>query len=303
MSVLKLDNIRKKVGDFFVLNNVNFSVNEGEIYAIIGEKKSGKTTILKLILGIVKKDSGNIYIKGREINKKNRKMFEEVGYLVEECGLYPDFTVFENLKYAQAMRGIIDDRSIKVLLEKLNFTECKNIKVKKLSTLNKYKLSIAKTLIHKPSIILLDEPFNVVSNKEEEEILNFLKSICEKENMTILLTSRDIEKALNFANKIGVFKKGKIIKEIDSEDIKDSEKEKLEVDGDRENIKKVLEKYGMKYKENETCIEIIDEFAVKDPQSIAKLLVSEGFPPTLLRLNKENLNSYFTKMLEGGEKK
>ena len=168
--------LSKSYGKNVALNNVSFSIPCGERYALLGPNGAGKSTTLRLLVGLLKPDSGLVKISGYDPSSPEAKRV--LGYLPEDATPYRTLSVRENLEYIAALRGVKDaaDAAIKFEAD-LGLAEFEKAKVGKLSRGNMQKLSIAMALIHKPRIVLLDEPLNYLDIPTQERVFKMLTSL------------------------------------------------------------------------------------------------------------------------------
>jgi ABC-2 type transport system ATP-binding protein len=168
--------VTKSYGKTVALNNVSFSIPCGERYALLGPNGAGKSTTLRLLVGLLKPDSGLVKIGGYDPSSAEAKRV--LGYLPEDATPYRTLSVRENLEYIAALRGVKDAADAAVKFEAdLGLAEYEKAKVGKLSRGNLQKLSIAMALIHKPRIVLLDEPLNYLDIPTQERVFKMLTSL------------------------------------------------------------------------------------------------------------------------------
>jgi ABC-2 type transport system ATP-binding protein len=158
--VLKLENVTKKFGNFTAVNNLNISIPEKEMFGFLGANGAGKTTTFRMILGILDSTEGNITWNGKKIDYSASPY---IGYLPEERGLYPKVKVNEQIAYLAKLRGMDKKEALKELdywLERFKVPEYANKKVQELSKGNQQKIQFIASVIHKPKLLILDEPFS-----------------------------------------------------------------------------------------------------------------------------------------------
>lgn len=160
MKVLEVKNIRKKLGKREIIKGISFSIEEGEIFGFLGQNGSGKTTTIRMIVGLIKPDNGNITIMGKDIQISREEALKNIGCIVENPDLYGDLSGYENLKYfANMYNGITNDR-ISEIIELIGLKEQIQDKVKKYSLGMKQRLGIGVAILSKPKLLILDEPTN-----------------------------------------------------------------------------------------------------------------------------------------------
>ncbi|MBP1357913.1 MAG: ABC transporter ATP-binding protein [Sulfolobus sp.] len=193
--------VEKKFGNTLALNNVSFTIPCGEKWALLGPNGAGKSTLLKVISGLIKPDSGVVKVMGED--SKSPKVRALLGYLPEDADPFPGLSVIDNLKFISAIRGV-DESQIYELIEILGLRQYINYKASALSRGNKQKLAIAMAILHKPRILLLDEPLNYLDIPSQETVLELLKGFRDSTFLvsTHILSVADklTEKALIISN-------------------------------------------------------------------------------------------------------
>ncbi len=206
---LKIENLTKTYGDFKALNNVSLEAENGKILGILGRNGAGKTTTIKSIMGIIEPDCGAITYDGQDI----RKAKITIGYLPEERGLYVNSIVKDQLLYFAMLNGMDKKKAleeIKRLLEEFKIPSYINKKVKTLSKGNKQKIQLISAILHKPEIVILDEPF---SGLDPVNIELFKKTVLnlKKEGTTILFSSHRMEDVETMCDRIVMLNKGNVV--------------------------------------------------------------------------------------------
>ena len=212
MSVIEFKSVVKKFGDLQALNGLNLNIESGEIYALLGHNGAGKTTSLRIILGLLKPDSGSVKIFDKDILKFEDEVRANIGILSESTGLYDNLTVYDNLKlYGQIYRMPIkkmDDR-INYLLEYYDIHDKKFMTVGKFSLGMKKKVALIRAIFHEPKLILLDEPSNGLDPVSLDKLHEQLKLM--KSDSTIVLTTHNLDEVEKICDKITIIDHGKDI--------------------------------------------------------------------------------------------
>ena len=231
---LKIENLNKSYGDFKALKNISFEAESGQILGILGRNGAGKTTTIKSIMGIIEPESGNITFDEVDI----RKSKTSIGYLPEERGLYVNANVKDQLMYFAMLNGMTkEDASseIKKRLKEFGISQYINSKVKTLSKGNKQKIQLISAILHKPEIVILDEPFSGLDPVNIELFKTTVKNL-KKEGATILFSSHRMEDVEEMCDRIVMVKKGEIIENNTVEGLIDKysngNEVEIETDGD-----------------------------------------------------------------------
>ena len=301
---IKTINLSKKYGKNLVVDDLNISIDSGEIVGFLGLNGAGKTTTMRMLLGLIKPTSGECYIQGNKVDRYNLEVLNEIGYIIETPYSYPDLTVKENLEIVSTLRGIRNKDAIDWVTEKLKLKQYKDKQVKHLSLGNVARLGIAKAIIHKPKILILDEPTNGLDPLGVIEVRALLKELANNFGTTVLISSHKLEEISKIATRIVIIHEGRLIREVESKELDLYLEKKLWVSGsDNKTIKAVLSNngYQVNFKsdlENNSCyLELIDTKSVESSEEIATLLVNAGYPPKILTVEKEDLENYFLRIL------
>ena len=206
---LKIENLTKTYGDFKALNHVSIEAENGKILGILGRNGAGKTTTIKSIMGIIEPEEGSITFDGIDI----RKAKVSIGYLPEERGLYVNAVVKDQLLYFAMLNGMdkkVAFTEIKKLLEEFKIPGYLNKKVKTLSKGNKQKIQLISAILHKPQIVILDEPF---SGLDPVNIELFKSTVLDlkKSGATILFSSHRMEDVEEMCDRIVMLNKGNVV--------------------------------------------------------------------------------------------
>jgi len=304
--IIRTENLTKHFGKVHAVDDLSLNIRQGEIYGFLGLNGAGKTTTIRMLLGMIRPTSGASFIFGKQIKSNNLDIWEKVGYLVEIPYSYPDLTVKENLEITRRLRLVPDPKSVDMVIEKLHLGEYVDRKVKNLSQGNGQRLGLAKALIHNPDILLLDEPANALDPAGIVEIRELLCDMAYNKGVTIFISSHILGEVSKFATRIGIIHQGELINEVDTNKLGNLRQKRLLLNT-LDNISAIAALAQNGYPEiekGETSLIVNNENAVNNPEKIAQLLVNSGLPPNLLKVDEEDLESYFLRTIgmKGGEK-
>ena len=301
---IKTVNLYKKYGTINAVDNLNLSIKYGEIVGFLGLNGAGKTTTMRMMLGLIKPTSGECYIQGEKLDLHNLEVWNKIGYIIETPYSYSDLTVRENLEIVSTLRGVTNKNNIDWVIEKLKLNQYEHKQVKHLSLGNTTRLGIAKAVIHKPKILILDEPTNGLDPLGVIEVRELLKELTNDLGITILISSHKLEEISKIATRIVIIHEGKLIKEVESKELDKYLEKKLLVSGSNNRaMKEILSNNGyqvnfkLDLEKNIPFLELIDKKSVESPEEIATLLVNVGYPPKFLVVEKEDLEDYFFRIL------
>ncbi len=240
--ILKCENLYKNFGKKQILKNVSFEIYSGDILGFIGPNGAGKTTTIKLILGLQGITQGKVEINGYNIENQFEKAIEKVGAIVENPDLYMYLTGYENLKLISKLYDNIDKNRIDEVVKLVKLEKRINDKVSKYSLGMRQRLGIAQAILHKPNLLILDEPTNGLDPEGIKEMRELLINLAQKEKMAILISSHNLAELDNLSTKVCIIKNGEIIETSDIDSIKKESKEDyqvFEVDN-TEKVKNIL---------------------------------------------------------------
>lgn len=223
-TILKCNNITKKIGDKTILDNISINIDKGDILAFIGPNGCGKTTTIKLILGLQSATEGSITINGFDIKNDFVKAIEKVGAIVENPDSYMHLTGLQNLKLIKNSYKNISDNDIYEVINLVKLESSINEKVSTYSLGMRQRLGLAKALLNKPDLLILDEPTNGLDPEGIRDLRNLLKNLASN-GVGILISSHNLAELESFCNKICIIEKGKIIETNSFDDFKNENNE------------------------------------------------------------------------------
>lgn len=210
MEMIKVKNIVKKYKDVNALNDVSLTINEGELYGLLGVNGTGKTTLIKILSGLSKCDSGEAYINRLSLNEID-KIKEIIDVSPQETSVAMNLTVKENLLFFQKLYDKEDENYLNHIISSFGLQEVLSRRAKTLSGGWQRRLSIAVSLVSKPKILFLDEPTLGLDVLSRRELWNIIKEL--KGKMTIVLTSHYLEEIEALCDRVAIMSKGKILEE------------------------------------------------------------------------------------------
>jgi len=215
MTPLKIKNLTKSYGKVVAVDDVSFEIHPGEVFGLLGPNGAGKTTIISNIVTLQAFSSGSIEVFGIDIQKNPRLAKSHIGFVPQELIHHGFFSVEEILKYHAAYFGIpLDKDHLKYLLDKLHLYHHRKKLVNQLSGGMKRRLLIIKALMHKPKLLLLDEPTAGVDIELRASLWKFIQEL-KKDNLSILLTTHYLEEAERLCDRIGILNQG-VLKKVDT---------------------------------------------------------------------------------------
>ncbi|KEI98333.1 ABC transporter ATP-binding protein [Clostridium botulinum] len=302
-NILKTYNLTRKYGTTAVVDNINMNIKKGEIYGFLGRNGAGKTTTLRMIMGLISPTKGEYELFGKKMG--DREVFGRIGAIIETPGFYPNLTARENLDIHRRLMGIPNKEYVDGALEIVGLTnyDIKKKKVKKYSLGMKQRLGVARALLHKPELLILDEPTNGLDPVGIKEMRETLLDLNKKKEITILVSSHILGEIQQLATKIGIIHNGKLLEEIDYKSFEKKNRHyiNLRVDNDKRAVT-ILEK-SMNIKDYEVTepnririYEMLDK-----SNDVAKKMISEGVDVYEVNVMNDTLEDYFVRLTGGGQ--
>ena len=291
MKVLEVKNIDKFFGKKQILKDISFDIEEGEILGFVGPNGSGKTTTIKIILGLQQASCGEVFINGNNIKDNYENSIRKVGAIVESPDMYMYLSGLENLKLVANYYNISHDK-IDSIVEFVGLKDRIKDTVSKYSLGMRQRLGIAQAILNKPNLLIVDEPTNGLDPSGIIEFRKMLKELAKKEKMSIFISSHNLAEIENICDKVLLINEGEIVSLDVLHEKNDKDKYKLEL-----NSTKKLE--------NKENIEIIDENFINyygEKEDIAKFiefLVSKKIKIYSVVKDKESLEDIFIKKTGG----
>lgn len=252
MKIIEIKDLTKKYGDFVALDSIDLSIEEGEIYGVLGPNGAGKSTLIGVIASLLKLNSGKVLVLGENVNENRVEFKRQIGLVPQVVAIYGDYTAYENIKFFGELYGLKGNKLKESIEEALNFTgllEYKNKKAKEFSGGMQRRLNIACAIVHKPKLLIMDEPTVGVDPQSRNHILNSVKEL-NKRGTTIIYTSHYMEEIEYICSRIAIIDKGKVLALGTKEELNDivSDKRTLSIgveDPYKIDIEKVKEVEGV----------------------------------------------------------
>jgi ABC-2 type transport system ATP-binding protein len=285
-------------GDVLAVDEVNLRVARGEIYAFLGLNGAGKSTTIRMLLGMIKPTAGHAELFGVRVAPDANELWRRIGHLVETATAYPELTVVENLEVARRLAGIEDRRRVDLMIDRLALNAYAGRRAGTLSLGNLQRLALARALLHGPELLILDEPANGLDPAGVIEIRDLLRDLAQHEGVTVFMSSHILGEVDLLASRIGIVHRGRLVEELDSAALELRRDRRLEVASrDLGAAETALLAAGLTpHRQSDGRLELRDPFALEAPDSVAEILVSAGVPPTHLAIARESLEEHFMRL-------
>ena len=259
--ILELDGLTKEFGDFTAVNHINLTMTNG-VYGLLGVNGAGKTTLMRMLCTLLKPTSGTICCNGKDIFNMDSEYRKLLGYLPQDFGFYPEFTVEDYLLYIAALKGIrpvVAKKRVKELISKVGLSKAAHKKMKKLSGGMKRRAGIAQAMLNNPKILILDEPTAGLDPNERIRFRNLISELSE--DRLVLLSTHIVSDIEYIANEIWLMKDGEVLHKGSIEELINSMTETVwECLVPKNRVSDFMEKYkisNMKSEINQIMLRII----------------------------------------------
>ncbi len=245
--MIKVQNVTKKYGTTIAVDNISFTVNDGEVVGFLGPNGAGKSTTMNMITGFIEPTKGQVIINGVDISKRPRKAKKEIGYMPENVPLYYELTAREFLSYMAELKLVKKSerkQQVEEVLKEMGLEDVKNKLIRNLSRGYKQRVSLGGALIGDPDVIILDEPTVGLDPKQITEIRNLIKKLGKKH--TVILSTHILSEVSQICEKVIIINKGKIVAIDTPENLEKTTKEQngisVTVEDPKNNMKKLKER-------------------------------------------------------------
>lgn len=292
MNKIIIKDLNKFYGKNQSLNNINLTINSGEIFGVVGGNGSGKSTLFKILSGMLKADSGVITYNNRIINKESNSIFRKMGVLIEEPAFYTYLTGKENLKIILKLHGLNESDYINKVNNIIDIEKLLKVKYKSYSMGMRQKLGIAAAIIHNPEIIILDEPTNSLDITAIDEVKRMIMNFKQK-NKIVIISSHILSDIKELCDKVVILKDGNVIDTFTKKGIKDKIENLYSITVDFNAIE-VLDKYDLDYKTDNKGLTIYN----KNLNYILDMLKLNNVSIIDINKNRELFQEYVKERIE-----
>ncbi len=302
--ILKTNNLTKTIDGKELVKKVNMRVKEGEIYGFLGPNGAGKTTVMKMITNLWKPTEGSVELFGKSITPDSYEFLRRMGSIIEFPTFYDHLSGKENLRLHREYMGYYHPGSVENALEMLELSEAANITVKKYTLGMKQRLGIARAILCKPELLVLDEPTNGLDPSGMKKLRDLFKTLCTEYGITIIISSHILSEVESIADTIGIINHGNMMKEISMKEI--SEMNTAYIELSTSDTKRAAYVLTDNLKLNN--FKIIDEHKIRIYDSrlttndISKAFSLNDVEIDAIGKKAESLEDYFLKLTEEGRK-
>ena len=296
--ILQTNHLTKTIGGKELVSNVNLHIKKGEIYGFLGPNGAGKTTVMKMITNLWKPTDGTIEIFGETLTPQSYEVLKRMGIIIEFPTFYDHMTGYDNLKLHCEYMGYYNHGSIENALDMLDLSAAASKPVKNYSLGMKERLGIARAILSKPELLILDEPTNGLDPAGMKQIRDLLRTLCSEYGITIMISSHILSEIESIADTVGIINHGIMMKEIGMKEIEQMSLTYVELSVP--DTKKAV--YVLSEKLHLTNFKIIEDGQIRiydnrvSTQELSKVLALNDVEVIALGNKAETLEDYFLKM-------
>ena len=296
--ILQTERLTKTIGGKELIHDVSLHVKKGEIYGFLGPNGAGKTTVMKMITNLWKPTSGSVEIFGKTLTAQSVEVLKRMGSILEFPTFYEHMSGYENLRIHCDYMGYYEHGSIEKALDMLELTEAAGKPVKNYSLGLKERLGIARAVLGRPELLILDEPTNGLDPAGMKQIRELFKTLCGEYGVTIMISTHILSEIESIAHTVGVIHQGNLRKEIRMKEIRDMGLNYVELSV--ENQERAA--YVLSDRLGISNFRIVEEGGIRiydspvSTQELSKALALNDVAVTALGRKAETLEDYFLKM-------
>lgn len=257
--IIEIRNLKKFFGDTKAVDDITFSVEEGELFAFLGLNGAGKSTTINILVGVLKRDSGDCFVNNFSVDEIS-KILPSIGIVFQTSVLDKKLSVYDNLRYRAMLYGMDKkefENNLKYFIDKLDLGQILKKQLDKLSGGQKRKVDIVRALLHKPNILILDEPTTGLDPKTRKLVWDTINELRITTNLTVLLTTHYMEEA-SIADNVVIIDGGKIVAEGSPLTLKNKyANDYIKAYKYDNSIFEILDKAKIPYKKEKNCLEIL----------------------------------------------
>jgi ABC-2 type transport system ATP-binding protein len=299
---LELKNLTKKIKNKTIVDDLSFSVREGEIFGLLGPNGAGKTTTIRMIVGLISITDGDVFINGINIRENYEKAMEQVGAIVENPQLYDFMSGYKNLmQYARIMPGVTEER-IDEVIKLVDLEYAIHDKIKTYSLGMRQRLGVAQALLHKPNVLILDEPTNGLDPQGIYDLRNYLRLLANN-GTSVIVSSHMLAEMQMMCDRVAIIQHGKLVRidEITNQEDEADVKVHFQIEGDAAQAKRILSEMNPELEVVGSGNELIVQTAdVKSIADINKQLVLAGVLVVGIQRKTKTLEERFLEMTKKG---
>lgn len=296
--VIHTEGLTKHFGDVKAVEHLELTVHRGEIYAFLGRNGAGKSTAIRMMLALIKPTGGSVEILGHRMVPNAVRAFERIGSMLETTGAYGNLTVRENLEMQRSLLGLRRGNWVDEVVEMCDLAEYVDRRAATLSLGNRQRLGLARALLHKPEVLILDEPTNGLDPVGIAEMRTLIKRLASDRAITVFLSSHMLSEVQQMASRVGIIHEGRLLEEIGYDDLRQRNRQYLElaVSNTKRAVWVLEEECGVRdfAVREEGAVRVYEGF--ERTEEFNRALVEAGVGLRSVHMSEENLEDHFVKL-------
>ena len=306
-------NLTRNYGAFTAVDDVSFKIEEGEIVGLLGHNGAGKTTIMKMLTGFLEPTSGSVEIDGHNMESERSLAQSYVGYLPENCPLYPEMSVVEFLDYAANLKGVADGDRAQAIREAIDATELGEKAMEPISTLSRgyrQRVGVAQAILHKPKIVILDEPTNGLDPSQIRHMRDLITRLAK--TATVMISTHILQEVAAVCGRVIIINRGKLALDSSLSDMREGGRLRLVTDGLPDQVKplisalnlvKSVEELPHQGRANAYGLQLNGHAAEDVAPKVARAINDSGFALFSLHAEQRDLETVFAEITSGSHAK
>ncbi len=302
-AIINVHHLSKQFGEITAVNDLSFSVMQGEVYGFLGQNGAGKSTTIRMLLTLIQPADGTIEILGLDLKKHRKEILRQCGAIIEKPDLYKYLTAIENLRLFTAMSGIkVPEKKFEAQLEMVGLTARANSKVKTFSQGMKQRLGIALALVHDPQLIILDEPTNGLDPQGIADVRNLILHLSKNLGKTVFISSHLLNEMEQIADSMLIIDKGKKMAEGKVADLfnNDNAVVELETDDKNKTLEKIFQSEWKQFVQENDSDKILMKISRDEIPAFVKDMVQMNIEIYSLS-RKRSLEEYFLRLTRSSQ--
>jgi ABC-2 type transport system ATP-binding protein len=308
--MIKIENVTREYGQFKAVDDVSITINSGEIVGLLGHNGAGKTTIMKMITGFLEPSSGTINVNGKDIGADRQAVQNEIGYLPENCPVYPEMTVVEYLDYMASLHGLSEGDRAPLVVAAIGRTGLREKAFQQIATLSrgyKQRTGVAQAILHEPDILILDEPTNGLDPTQIQHMRSLITDLAK--SSTVIVSTHVLQEVQAICDRVIILKNGKVALDSRLKELQKEGRLLLQLGGKDEDPRSIIESYpgvdgticmtnDLSFKEGAICAVTVAEG--EDRQEVAagvsSTLYENGYRLFSMQFESRNLETVFAEI-------
>jgi len=247
--MISVNGLIRTYGDFTAIDNVSFKIGQGEIVGLLGHNGAGKTTIMKMITGFLEPTDGSITVDGLDINQEREAIQRKIGYLPENCPVYPEMTVIDYLDYAATLHGVPETERPARVREAITKTELTDKATQLINTLSRgyrQRVGVAQSLLHHPDILILDEPTNGLDPSQVQHMRDLIREAAQ--HATVIISTHILQEVQAICDRVIIIRAGKKVLDARMDELRSAHRLLVTVDAEPDKVDTALEQIAAIHK-------------------------------------------------------